>query len=87
MNPRPNDLVEVRDSEGGLVGHFTPVNTERAPLLAQTAARVDPAEIARRKAAHKTGRTTCEVFERLKSLTQDPALLAHLQEKIDGLKE
>jgi hypothetical protein len=60
---------------------------EQVPLHVQTAARIDRAEIARRKASHKTGRTTREVFERLQSLTQDPALLAHLQEKIDGLQE
>ena len=82
-----SDLVEIRDPEGGIVGYFAPVSMERAHLHVQTAARIDRAEIARRKASHPTGRTTREVFERLQSLTQDPALRAHLQEKIEGLKE
>jgi hypothetical protein len=37
-------------------------------------------------ASREKGRTTCEVFEHLKSLTTDPAMQAYLQAKIDGLK-
>jgi hypothetical protein len=87
MNRQASDPIEICDAAGRVVGHLAPASMERTPLPVQTATRIDRAEIARRKASHKTGRTTREVFERLQSLTQDPALLAHLQEKIDGLKE
>jgi hypothetical protein len=82
-----NGPAEIRDPEGKVVGFFAPVSVNHALQYAQVAARIDRAELARRKASEKTGRTTREVFERLKTLTQDPETLAHLQQKIDGLEE
>jgi hypothetical protein len=87
MNPQDSDLVEICDAAGRVVGHIAPASKEQAPLHAQTATRMDRAEIARRKGSHKTGRTTREVFQRLQSLTQDSELIAHLQAKIDSLQE
>ena len=80
-------LAEIRDPEGKVLGFFAPVEVSHAPQYAGAAASIDRAELARRKASEKTGRTTREVFERLKTLTHDPEVLAHLQEKIDGLTE
>ncbi len=83
----PKGHVEIRDSDGNTLGFFTPASTAQTPIKAKTEALIDCVELARRKAAHKTGRTTREVFERLQSLTQDPDLVTYLQEKIDGLTE
>ena len=80
-------LVEFRDPDGNTLGFYAPASMEQARLHVQAAARIDRTELARRKASHKTGRTTREVFERLQSLTQDPDVVAHLQEKIEGLGE
>lgn len=84
---KADGLAEVRDPGGNVVGFFAPVSLNHAPQYARAAASIDREELARRKASRPTGRTTREVFERLKGLTDDPELRAHLQEKIDGLSE
>ena len=80
-------LAEILDTEGKVMGFFAPANLNHAPQYAQAAARIDRAELARRKASEAPCFTTREVFEHLKSLTQDPEQLAHLQGKIEGLME
>jgi hypothetical protein len=80
--------VEVSDATGKLLGLFVPANLERGKqLYAKLAAQTDWAEIERRKATEKGGRPLWEVFERLKTLTEDPATQAYLQRKIEALKE
>jgi hypothetical protein len=80
-----NGLVEIRDGEGKVVGFFAPVSLENAARYASAAARIDRAELERRKAEENGGYTTREVFEHLKTLTTDPVELAHLQRHIDDL--
>lgn len=78
--------AEIRDLKGNLVGFFAPAGPGRV-VLNGPATEADLPEIERRKATEKTGKTTREVFERLKGLTTDPAVQAHLQQKIDRLAE
>jgi len=80
-------LVEVRDARGKVIGFFAPVAVESAPQYARAAAHIDRAELQRRKEAKEKGRTTKEVFERLKDLTSDEDSRTYLQQKIDGLTE
>ena len=82
-----NGPAEVRDPEGRVVGLFTPAALNAVQQHGHATPRIDRDELARRKASEKKGRSTREVFEHLRTLTQDPELLADLQEKIDGLKE
>jgi hypothetical protein len=81
------ELAEIRDSSGHVIGFFAPLALPDAQFYANAAAHIDPAEIARRKAPGRKGYTTREVFEHLKSLTQDEQMRVYLQEKIDGLRE
>jgi hypothetical protein len=86
-----NDLAEVRDTFGNLVGYFAPVGGEQARLSAQAAsrrrARINQAEADRQAGAVEKGYTTKEVFEHFQSLTEDEKERAYLQQKIDRLKE
>ena len=86
---RADGPAEVRAPDGTVVGVFTPARGHRPAqqLSATGPINIDKAEVARRKASQKTGRTTREVLERLKTLTQDAEALAHLQQTIDGLAE
>lgn len=81
------DLTEIRDATGKVVGIFAPSSSEKARMLARAAAHVDLAEIQRRKEANLPGKTTREVFEHLKTLTQDEPTRAYLQSKIDRLAQ
>ena len=63
-----NELAEIRDASGRVIGFFAPVSVERADLYAQAAAQVDPTEIQRRKEPGRKTHTTQEVLDHLKSL-------------------
>jgi hypothetical protein len=78
--------AQIRDTKGNLVGFFAPANVGHVRLNGP-ATEADLPEIERRKATEPGGKTTREVFERLKSLTTDPAMQAYLQQKIDRLAE
>jgi hypothetical protein len=80
--------VEISDANGKLLGLFVPAKLERGKqIYAKVMAETDWAEIDRRAQSTEKGHTTREVFEHLKSLTQDPQMQAYLQKKIDGLME
>jgi hypothetical protein len=80
--------VEINDSSGRFLGLFVPANLERGKqLYAEGAARIDPAEIERRKRSKEECYTTKEVFEHLKSLTPDSAMQTYLQRLIDEIAE
>ena len=80
--------VEISDANGKLLGLFVPANLEREKqLYAKGAARIDPAEIERRKQSKEKSYTTKEVFEHLKSLTPDPAMQTYLQRILEELAE
>jgi hypothetical protein len=81
------DLAEIRDPDGKVVGFFAPSALKDAPDYARLAALFDHEEIERRKASKEKGYTTREVFEHLKSLTEDAEERAYLQEKIDLLRK
>lgn len=70
----------VRDSQGNVIGFFTPSAARPAP------SSFDPLAIARRKASKQDAVTTREVFERLLDQTQDETTRALLQRKIALLK-
>jgi hypothetical protein len=78
--------AEIRDLKGNLVGFFAPANSGGVRLNGP-ATEADLPEIERRKATETGGKTTREVFERLKSLTADQALQAYLQQKIEKFAE
>ena len=60
--------VELCDTEGKLIGLFVPGNLERGKqIYAELARRRDQAEIERRKADARPGRTTQEVFRELEA--------------------
>ncbi len=80
--------VEIHDEEGKLLGVFVPANIEQTrKAYADFASRIDRAEIQRRKKSTQKGHTTKEVFEHLKTLTEDEAMREHLQKLIDRLAE
>jgi hypothetical protein len=81
------ELAEVCDASGRVVGFFAPVALEHAATYAEAAARIDPAEIQRRKTEPGRNYTTREVFEHLLSLTQDEKMRASLQTTIERLAE
>jgi hypothetical protein len=61
-------LTEIRDSQGVLLGYFSPAKHKLAQAYAEAAAHFDPAEIKRRKESEEPGRSTAEVLSRLKGL-------------------
>lgn len=64
-------LTEIRDSQGRVIGYFSPATTDKsAAAYAQAAAHFDVEEMKRRKESGETGLTTVEVLEHLKSLEQ-----------------
>lgn len=82
------ELVEITDNDGTLIGFFVPASLKRDKQpYPPRAVPLDMDELARRSATAKNGKTTREVFEHLKSLTQDPKDLADLQMHIDQLAE
>lgn len=79
-------LTEVRSEGGEVLGFFAPKSIPDAEKYANAAAHLSPAQGKRR---FQPGRTysLVEIFEVLKTLTGDEKTRAHLQGKIDGLKE
>ena len=77
--------VEIVDSNGQVVGHFTPDAERLRRLYEDTASLPDPAELDRQLKAEGPGCTTRELFQHLLSLTTDPQMQAYLQEKINKL--
>jgi hypothetical protein len=71
--PRVTGLTEVRDTNGNLLGYYSPVTPSRSTKLdaatfAEAAARIDPEELKRRKESQEREYTTAEVLEHLKTL-------------------
>jgi hypothetical protein len=78
--------VEIRDSDCNVIGFFAPLPPGTHP----PPGRITEAELAkldRRRAPEGPGKSTREVFEHLKTLTDNPADLADLQRHIDELAE
>jgi hypothetical protein len=63
-------LTEVRDTQGTVIGYFSPASHENAEAYAQAAAHFDPNEMNARKRSGEKGRTTNEVLGRISSLDQ-----------------
>ncbi len=82
-----NDLAEIRDPSGKVIGYYAPVALDHARLYADIAAHIDREELNRRKNDGEKGHTTREVFEHLLSQTTDERMRAYLREKIEVLKE
>ncbi len=62
-------LTEIRDSNGRVIGYFSPATPDKAAAAyAQAAAHFDAEEMKRRKDSRDKGLTTAEVLDRLKSL-------------------
>jgi hypothetical protein len=59
--------TEIRDSNGNLIGRFTPARFH-AKVYQDAAARFDPVEMKRRRESQQQGYTTNEVLNHLKSL-------------------
>lgn len=79
--------VEVLNSTGGVLGLFVPANACAQSVGARPAAKIDPAELKRRKEQETgKGRRLYEIFEHLKTLTTDPEEQADLQMRIDRLR-
>ncbi len=61
--------VEVRDSEGKVLGHYTPVvSPEEAARYEKIKGLFDPEELKRRKASKHPGYTFEQVMEHIHSL-------------------
>ncbi len=65
-----NEVTEVRDSKGQLLGYFTPATQEHARLYAKAFAMLDSEELKRRKQrnAGHPGFTIEQVMQHLQSL-------------------
>jgi hypothetical protein len=61
-------LAAVHDSDGKLLGYFSPATSSKAAAYAEAAAHFDPAEMKRRKSSNEREYSTAEVLEHLKSL-------------------
>ena len=81
-----NELAEVRDPSGNVMGYFAPAKLAQAQEYARVAAMFDREEVQRRK-QEPGGYTTAEVFEYLKTLTDDPQTQQDLDEHIRELRE
>jgi hypothetical protein len=63
-------LTEIRDTEGKVLGFFSPIDRERAAAYAEAASHFDPEEMKRRKLSNEKDYTTAEVLQHLQSLGQ-----------------
>jgi hypothetical protein len=63
-------LTEVRDSQGTVLGYFSPAAHKSPEAYAQAAAHFDSEETQRRKLSNEKGRTTSEVLSRIASLEE-----------------
>jgi hypothetical protein len=78
-------LVEIRDRGGRVIGYYAPVSVPNARENAGWAARIDPAELARRKQPGRRSFTTRQVFEHLLTLATTEEDRADLQRHIGEL--
>jgi hypothetical protein len=81
------ELAEVRDSAGKVIGFFVPANLYKVRLFAEASRNTDYVKLFQGEYVTQTVHTTRQVFERLKSLTEDETERADLQEKIDRFKD
>jgi hypothetical protein len=63
-----DQITEVRDSQGKVVGVYAPVDRVKQLLCLEATAHIDPAEKDRRKASGGPKYTTKEVLDYLESL-------------------
>ena len=64
-----NDVTEIRDADGNVVGVFAPRITEESYLVEKVKGLVDFAELERRKKEeHGKGITTAELLKKLEAL-------------------
>ena len=63
-------LTEVRDSQGTLLGYFSPTSHKTPEAYVQAAAHFDPDEMKKRKLSNETGRTTSEILNRIATLDE-----------------
>jgi hypothetical protein len=63
-------LTEVRDTQGSILGYFSPASQKAADAYVQAASHFDPQEMQRRKMSNKPGRLTNEVLERIERTGQ-----------------
>jgi hypothetical protein len=63
-----NDLTEIRDASGSVVGYFAPIALDQAQLYVDVAAHCDPTEIEKRKTDNQSRRPTPEVLERIQTM-------------------
>lgn len=81
------DLAEIRDASGKVIGYYAPAAAGHAARRAGLAAQIDPEEIRRRKAEPGQRLSTVEVFEHLLSITQDEGMRRYLGEQLESLRE
>jgi hypothetical protein len=60
-------LTEVIDSQGIVLGYFSPAAHQTPGAYAQAAAHFDSEEMKQRKLSNEKGRTTSEVLSRIRS--------------------
>jgi hypothetical protein len=62
-----DDITEIRDASGAVVGYFAPASHEEQFAYARAAAHFDPQELARRKSSGNAGSPTREVLARVQA--------------------
>jgi hypothetical protein len=68
LNQANQELAEIRDAGGKVIGFFAPIAIDKAHLYADVAAHCDREELQRRKEEGRKTYTTKEVLDHLKSL-------------------
>lgn len=63
-------LTEVRDSQGQVIGYFSPTSHKSPEAYVQAAAHFNPDEMKQRKLSKEAGRTTSEVLQQIASSTK-----------------
>jgi len=84
---RANEIAEIRDTSGHVVGFYAPASGPQAQAPLESIARAYLSELHRRAQNQEPGRTTREVFEHLLAMTVDETSRAYLRKKIEDLKE
>jgi hypothetical protein len=80
-------LTEVCDSSGRIVGYYAPASLQDAAKLARVAASFDRNEIEVIKRAGEPSITTRKLFQQLQSLSTNEEEKSELQEPIDARTE
>ena len=60
--------TQIRDSQGNILGYYTPDAARIRGLYEEARAHFDPTEFQRRKEANNQGYSLAEVFEHIRSL-------------------